>query len=126
MATATAACASSVEAPRCGVQMKPSSLSSGLSGATGSLAKTSRAAPARWPDASASASAPSSTRPPRAQFTSSAPFFILRSVSAPTRFRVCSVSGTCSETTSARPQRSSSDTSSTPSRRAPSSEMKGS
>src|SRR5215471_4811006 len=57
--------ASSVEAPRWGVQMKFSNRSSGWSGGTGSVANTSNAAPPRCPEVSASCSASSSTTPPR-------------------------------------------------------------
>lgn len=106
--------------------MKVPSLSSGLSDGVGSFSNTSKAAPPRCPEARDWASAFSSTRPPRAQFTSNAPFFILESVSAFTRLRVLSVRGTCSEMTSARRHRSSSPTSSTPSCAALSCEMNGS
>ncbi len=126
MPTATAAWASSVEAPRCGVQMNPSSRRSGLSGDTGSFSNTSRAAPPTWPEASASASAFSSTSPPRAQFTRRTPFFICARLAAFTTLRVFSVSGTWSEMTSARFQTCSSGTSSTPISAAASSETNGS
>ena len=65
-----------VAAPRCGVQTtlgKPNSTFS----LAGSASKTSSAAPATWPDLMASASAFSSTRPPRAQLMMRTPFFIL-------------------------------------------------
>ncbi len=44
----------------------------------GSTAKTSKAAPATWPDLSASASAASSTRPPRAQLMMRTPGLVSR------------------------------------------------
>ena len=75
VSTATRSCASTVDAPRCGVQstfgcfMRAKSFG-------GSTAKTSRAAPDRWPESSAATSAASSTSGPRAQFTRIAPFFI--------------------------------------------------
>ncbi len=58
-------CASTVEAPRCGVTTTLSKPNSGLS-VHGSVTNTSSPAPATRPSLSASASACSSTRPPRA------------------------------------------------------------
>jgi len=110
----------------CGVQTNPSCASSGWSGGGGSFSKTSRAAPPRCPEASASARARSSTIPPRAQFTRIAPFFTFASVAASTRFRVCSVSGTWSEIASASRQSVSRSTRVAPSLPAASGVMKGS
>ena len=58
-------CASLVLAPRCGVTTTESSANSGES-VVGSVAKTSSAAPPRWPLSIALARASSSTMPPRA------------------------------------------------------------
>ena len=63
---ATFSCASRVDAPRCGLAIRFSCLNSGA-GSGGSLPNTSSAAPASWPDVSASSTASSSTMPPRAQ-----------------------------------------------------------
>ena len=67
---------------------------SGLSLA-GSTSNTSKAAPATWPVFSASASARSSTRPPRAQLTMRTPFLVFFSAAASMMLRVLSVSGVC-------------------------------
>ena len=61
-------CASAVDAPRCGVTTTLSSSNSGDS-VVGSAANTSSAAPAMTPSRTASASAASSTIPPRAVLT---------------------------------------------------------
>src|SRR5918993_540791 len=63
---ATLTCASLVDAPRCGVEMKFGVPNSGEAVA-GSISNTSSAAPATWPLSSASLSACSSISPPRAQ-----------------------------------------------------------
>ncbi len=73
----------------------------------GSTENTSKAAPARWPERSASATAASSTSPPRAQLISRAPGFIRAMRSADRMLAVFSVFGTCSVTKSARASRSS-------------------
>ena len=67
-----------VAAPRCGVHTTLGRPNSGLSVA-GSSTNTSKAAPATWPDLSASRSAASSTSPPRAQLMMRTPFFIFLS-----------------------------------------------
>src|SRR6266446_2989842 len=87
---------------------------SGWSAAGGSVSNTSRAAPPRRFDFKASASAFSSTSPPRAQLIRSAPRFICAICCAPTMFFVCSLSGTCSVMASLRRKISGSCTSSTP------------
>ena len=93
--------------------MTLSSLNSGLSVA-GSSRNTSRAAPATFLAISASASAASSIRPPRAQLMIRTPGFILARASAEMMFLVASISGVCSVMKSARRSRSSSSTFSTP------------
>ena len=99
--SATFSCASAVAAPRCGVQTTFSSANSGLSVA-GSVSNTSSAAPATWPAAIASASAASSTRPPRAQLMMRTPCFVRASASRERMLRVASVSGVCRVMKSAR------------------------
>ena len=98
---------------------------SGLSVA-GSVAKTSSAAPAIVPADSASYSAASSTSPPRAQLIRRRLFFVSFSESALMMLRVLSVSGVCRVMKSARRNRSSSSTFSTPRSIARSSERNGS
>ena len=122
---ATLTCASLVDAPRWGVETKPGVPNSGEAEA-GSSTNTSSAAPATWPDSSASFSAASSTRPPRAQLMMRTPFFALARFSRLRIFRVWSVSGVCSVMKSARASSSSSVTFSTPSSRARSTERNGS
>ena len=68
----------------------------------GSLANTSSAAPATWPESSASLSASSSINPPRAQFMIRTPGLVLARFSRLRMFRVWSVSGVCSVMKSAR------------------------
>mmetsp|Transcript_26064 Transcript_26064/g.50614 ORF Transcript_26064/g.50614 Transcript_26064/m.50614 type:complete len:345 (-) Transcript_26064:228-1262(-) len=100
---ATLACASSVEAPRCGVAMTFGCLISGHSSSFGgSLSKTSSAAPATCPLSSACRSASSSMMPPRAQLTMRTLGFIDASASALIMLRVSSSSGTCTVRKSAR------------------------
>ncbi len=103
ISVATSSWASEVDAPRCGVRTRLGADRSGESASRGSFPKTSRAAPASWPDSRASASAASSTTPPRATLTRNAPSFIRVRASASIIPRVASVRGTCSESTSARP-----------------------
>ena len=67
----------------------------------GSLLSTSRPAPPSWPLRSASASAGSSIRPPRAVFSSKAPGFICDRNAASTSLSVCGVNGQCRLITSA-------------------------
>ena len=92
----------------------------------GSSTNTSKAAPATWPDLSASTSAASSTRPPRAQLMMRTPFFIFLMAAASMMFLVFSVSGVCSVMKSARLNSASSSTFSTPRSRARSSDKNGS
>ena len=93
----------------------------------GSSEKTSKAAAARCPDRSASATAASSTRPPRAQLTRRAPGFIRAIRSADRMLALFSVFGRCRLTKSARPSSSSmSSTRSTPIATARSADRKGS
>ena len=68
----------------------------------GSVSNTSSAAPATWPDLIASASAASSTRPPRAQLMMRTPCLVCASASRDRMLRVASVSGVCSVMKSAR------------------------
>ncbi len=92
----------------------------------GSSLNTSNAAPATWPDFSSSASASSSTRPPRAQLMIRTPFLVLARFSADRMFLVPSVNGTCRVMKSARVSSSSSSTFSTCIFSAFSSDRKGS
>ena len=69
------------------VEMKPGVPNSGEAVA-GSVSKTSRAAPATWPLSSASLSACSSIRPPRAQLIIRTPGLVLASASRERIFRV--------------------------------------
>ncbi len=95
----------------CGVTMVFGLCSSGWSvGSGGSVSNTSQAAPAISPRSSASASATESTTPPRAVLMRIACRCICASCSRPIMPRVCSVSGQCSETISARCSSSSSET----------------
>jgi hypothetical protein len=72
----------------------------GLPERGGSTESTSNPAPPMRPARSASASACSSTRPPRAVLISRQFGFIRASSAAPIRIAVPAVSGTCSEMTS--------------------------
>ena len=92
----------------------------------GSFANTSKAAPATWPDFSASAKASSSTKPPRAQLMMRTPFLVLARFSRLRMLAVCLVNGTCNVIKSARLSSSSSSTFSTPIFSAFSSPRKGS
>ena len=89
--------------------------SRGLSPVTGSSEKTSTAAPARRPSCRAFASASSSTSPPRATLTSTAPCFIMPSRSPFNIPSVSGVSGACRVTTSDCASSSSKPTGDTPS-----------
>jgi hypothetical protein len=91
--SATFSWASAVDAPRCGVRTTFGAPRSGWSGGAGSVENTSMPAPAMVPARSASASACSSTIPPRETFSTRAVFFICASSAAPTRFFVSGVSG---------------------------------
>ena len=110
---ATLTWASSVEAPRCGVEMKLGVPNSG-DALAGSSTKTSSAAPPTWPESSAAFSATSSISPPRAQLMMRTPFFVLARFSADRMLRVLSVSGVCSVIKSACASNSSSVTLVTP------------
>ena len=111
-------CASSVDAPRCGVTTTFGRLSSGKavpSVAGGSLVNTSRPAPAISPSVSAVYSASSSMRPPRATLTTNAVFFMRRNCSAPIMPVVSGVFGMWIVTKSLCASSSSSSSSCTPS-----------
>ena len=86
----------------CGVRMKLGSVGSSrtLPSFGGSLVSTSKPAPPMVPFFSASASACSSTRPPRAVLMRMAEGFIILSSFAPIMFLVSGVSGVCSVMTS--------------------------
>ena len=92
----------------------------------GSLAKTSRPAPATMPSRMASASASSSTMPPRAVLTMRMPGLALASRSRPNSPTVSGVLGVWIETKSASATSSSMLTRRTPMARARSWETKGS
>ena len=92
---------SGVSQATCGISATLSSASSGLSGGTGSSAKTSRPAARRWPLVNAATSAASSTSPPRAVLTRIAPGFMRASAAPSIRRSVSGTSGRCSETMSA-------------------------
>ena len=110
---ATLTCASLVDAPRCGVEMKFGVPNSGDSLA-GSCTNTSSAAPATWPLSSAAFNAASSISPPRAQLMIRTPFLVFARFSADRMLRVWSVRGVCSVMKSARASSWSSSTFSTP------------
>src|SRR6266511_1844965 len=114
MVTPALSCASAVEAPRCGVTTTLSRPNSGLE-VVGSSANTSRAAPARWPDSTALASAVSSTIPPRAVLTRRAPGLTAASSRSPSSPTVSGVLGRWMVTMSARARTSARLPSSTPS-----------
>ena len=105
--------ASSVDAPRCGVATTCSKAKRGLS-VQGSLAYTSRPAPATRPSASADARAASSTIPPRAALTMCTVGLTLRSASSPISPRVSGVLGRCTVMKSDSASSSSSETIRTP------------
>ena len=109
----TRTCASAVEAPRCGVSSVFGASSSGEP-VGGSCSKTSIPAPPRCPDRSASATAASSTTPPRATLRRIDPGLSRAIASRPMRPRVARVNGTWTVTTSARANISSNPTISTP------------
>src|SRR6266540_1311933 len=113
MVTPALSCASAVEAPRCGVTTTLSRPNSGLE-VVGSSANTSRAAPARWPDSTALASAVSSTIPPRAVLTRRAPGLTAASSRSPSSPTVSGVLGRWMVTMSARARTSARLPSSTP------------
>lgn len=79
----------------CGVSTTFESCNRGLSPSIGSCAKTSRPAPSKRPSRCAVASASSSTRPPRAVFTTTAEGFNSDKDSASIRLRVFAFNGTC-------------------------------
>ncbi len=125
MVTPALSCASSVDAPRCGETTTWGRSKRGDS-VQGSLANTSRPAPATMPSRMASASASSSTMPPRAVFTIRMPGFALARRSRPNSPMVSGVLGVWMETKSASPTNSSMLTRRTPMARARSWETKGS
>ena len=106
--------ASAVLAPRCGVATTAGISSSGLPVA-GSAANTSMAAPATRPSRKASASACSSTMPPRAAFTMRTPGLTRCSSFSPSRPIVSAFFGRCTVMKSASPSSSSRLASRTPS-----------
>src|ERR1019366_3307485 len=67
----------------CGVSITRGCLTSGASGSAGSCWYTSSPAPPTWPLSSAASRASSSTRPPRATLTNSAPGFMAANSAAP-------------------------------------------
>jgi len=113
MAMATLRWASSVAAPRWGVQMTLGWLTSSRF-FVGSSSKTSRAAPATLPELSASRRSFSLTIPPRAQLTMKTPLRIFAMADAFRRFFVSFVSGVWTEMKCERFSSSSRETSVTP------------
>ena len=93
--TETPTWASTVEAPKWGVKVTPGRPINGWFGSIGSLSNTSIAAPATWPDLTASAKSCSLMIPPRAQFIKRTPFFILAILSLLSMPFVFGVSGIC-------------------------------
>ena len=125
MVTPALSCASSVDAPRCGDTTTLGSSKSGDS-VHGSLAKTSSPAPATMPSRMASASASSSTIPPRAVLMMRMPGLALANRSRPNKPRSRASSGVWMETKSASATSSSMPTSSHPHGPGPLRETKGS
>src|SRR6202167_4571196 len=99
IAVPTSSCASAVEPAMCGVAIRFGKPTSGEFFG-GSVANVSTAAPASWPERSASARAASSINSPRAQLIRRAPFFIFAIAVASIIFSVEPLSDVCSETTS--------------------------
>ncbi len=91
--TPTSSCASFVDPAMCGVAITFGAASSAFSFG-GSWVKTSRAAPAIWPELSACNRAASSISSPRAQFTRRTPFFIFAIDAALIMPAVCGVKPT--------------------------------
>ena len=118
-------CASTVDAPRCGVTTTSSSSNSGES-VHGSVANTSIAAPATCLARIASASAASSMIPPRATLMIRRLGFAFASRSAPIRPTVSGVLARCSVRKSASATSSSRPTRRTDRRRAASADTNGS
>ena len=108
----TLSCASAVDAPRCGVRTILGAPRKGESAGSGSISKTSSAAPATRRSRNACASTASSTRPPRAQLMMRTPRFVFLSRAASRMWRVSAVSGVCSEMKSALVSKSSSSSTS--------------
>src|ERR1035437_8738212 len=102
--------AARVAQARWGVMIQFLAVSSGLFAGGGSVARTSRAAPARRPEFKASANAASSTRGPRLVLSRKEVGFISERRRALTRFAVCGVSGQFRLTTSLSRKRVSSST----------------
>ena len=113
MLTPALSCASLVLAPRWGVTTTEGSENSGET-VVGSAEKTSNAAPATAPEATAAANAASSTIPPRAVFTIRKPGLAAASRSEPIRPMVSGVLGRWIVRKSAWRTTSSSAMSSTP------------
>mmetsp|Transcript_11045 Transcript_11045/g.36670 ORF Transcript_11045/g.36670 Transcript_11045/m.36670 type:complete len:410 (+) Transcript_11045:598-1827(+) len=111
ISSATLPCASTVDAPRCGVAMSFGCLIRAHScSAGGSDSKTSSAAPASWPDSSAASRSGSLMMPPRAQLTMRAPGFMVAMDALLIMSRVSSSSGTWMVRTSARRMHSAAET----------------
>src|SRR2546423_7995733 len=110
----------------CGVNTVRGAVRIFASAGRGSVANTSIAAPAIVPFSRAAASASRSTISPRAALTITAAGFIRARASAPMSPRVFSVSGACSEMTSADRRSSSRSTRRAPAARAEASVAKGS
>ena len=108
----TLSCASAVDAPRCGVSTRLGALRNGESAGSGSVSKTSSAAPATCPSCNALSSAASSIKPPRAQLMMRTPRFVFCSRASSRMWRVSAVSGVCSEMKSALASKSSSSSTS--------------
>ncbi len=125
MVTPALSWASTVEAPRWGATTTDGSSNSGDS-VVGSLANTSRPAPCTWPERMASASASSSTIPPRAVLMMRRPGLDLASRSLPISPMVSAFFGRWTVTKSDPAIRSSRSISSTPMCLARSCETKGS
>ena len=125
MVTPALSWASAVDAPRWGATTTDDSSNSGDS-VVGSLAKTSRPAPWIWPDRMASASAASSTMPPRAVLMIRSPGLALARRSLPMSPSVSAFLGRWTVTKSDTAMSSSSPMSSTPMCLARSADTKGS
>ena len=96
MSFATFSCASSVDAPRCGVHTRLGWASSAFSEGSlfgGSVEKTSNAAPAMWPDSRPLRRAASLMIPPLAQLMTRTPALHLAMVSSFNKSLVWGVSG---------------------------------
>mmetsp|Transcript_20290 Transcript_20290/g.61861 ORF Transcript_20290/g.61861 Transcript_20290/m.61861 type:complete len:477 (+) Transcript_20290:705-2135(+) len=127
ISSATLPCASSVEAPRCGVATSLGcSISAHSCSAGGSDSNTSTAAPATWPDCSAASRSASLMMPPRAQLMMRTPGFIVAIDVLLIMSFVSSSSGTWTVRKSARAMQSAAETGSMLSLREASGGKKGS